>query len=235
MTLPTPNKALYLSAKPFPHLVLDGVFPDFIVRKVLDLWPKMEVSKDYPGQKLKAHTNDEYQIGVYISNFIKNYFQSQELINFLEAITGIKGLVLDCHDPSLHETFPGGYLHPHLDYTIHPVTGLQHRVNAILFLNENWKPEYNGNLELYECLKGYGGRLITKTVSIEPIFNRLAIFNIDETAYHGMEEILKCPVGMSRKSIAVNYFSMPEKNAVKVHTKFYKDNFVKRVIQKLKK
>ena len=232
MNLPTPDKDKYLSAKPFPHLVLDNVFDPLLLHKILNRWPIMKPSDDYEGQKLKAHTNDENKMQRFVSDFIKITFQSQELINFLEAITGIKGLVLDCHDPSLHETFPGGYLRPHVDYTIHPVTGLQHRVNAILFLNENWKPEYNGNLELYESHPYLGGILTSKSVSIEPIFNRLAIFNIGIDAWHGHPEILKCPIGMSRKSIAVNYFSIPEKNAIKKHTTFYTKNILKRLYQK---
>lgn len=146
----------------------------------------------------------------------------QEFIEWLEQLTGILGLVFDCHKFSLHETFKGGSLRPHLDYTINPLTGLQLRVNVILYLNKNWKPEYNGDLILYEKTKMYGGKFLKETASIEPIFNRMVVFTMDadNPAWHGHLKPLTCPDGTSRKSIALNYFTIPQKNVIDHRTTF---------------
>lgn len=232
MNLPTPHREIYLNAKPFPYHIIDGAFDIEDLMEVLYWWPKSHEGHDTKYNK--SHTRTEEKMHPLLSNFIKITFQSQKFIGFLEYLTGITGLVLDCYDPSLHETFPGGSLAPHLDYTINKRTGLQHRVNAILYLNEGWENQYGGNLELYESSKMHGGYLTRPVVCIEPIFNRLAIFNIDERAWHGHPSVVNCPYGMSRKSIAVNYFSLPENNAADIGTTF-KKSILKRVVHYIKR
>jgi len=161
-------------------------------------------------------------MGDRISGFIRTNFQSQRFIAFLEAMTGITGLVIDAKKFALHEVFNGGLLMPHLDYTINKATGLQLRINVILYLNENWKSEYGGNLELYESRPMYGGTLNKAVVSVEPIFNRLVIFTMDaeKPAWHGNPYPIKAPEGVSRRSIAANYFTIPQKTAVDQRTTF---------------
>lgn len=218
MNLPNPNSEKYLRQSPFPYLVIDNVFKKYELDEVLLHWPKMDIVY-WEGHKLRAGSTDENTFGKCISDFVKINFQSQKFIFFLEKLTGIKGLVLDCREIGLHETFPGGNLVPHLDYTINEITGLQHRVNAILYLNENWKNEYNGSLELYENEKSM--------VAIEPVFNRVAIFNIEENSWHGHPGKLNCPEGMSRKSIALNYFTVPQNGAIDKKTTLAKKRDVK--------
>jgi hypothetical protein len=40
-----------------------------------------------------------------------------------------------------------------------------------------------------------------------PLFNRLMIFGTTDFTYHGHPEPLACPAGMTRKSLALYYFS----------------------------
>lgn len=216
MNLPIPNREAYLKAYPFPHCVIDGVFEDFQLKEMLlHWWP-------YIGGEMRVGTTNEGNFGRTISDFVKIKFHSQKFISFLEQLTGITGLVLDPREIGLHEIFPGGNLAPHVDYTINERTGLQHRVNAILYLNENWKPEYNGCLELYKDDK--------VVANIEPIFNRIVIFNIDN-AWHGCAEKVACPKGMSRKSIALNYFTAPQSTALNIPTIYKtKNNFIKQFV-----
>ncbi len=227
MNLPIPNKEAYLKAKPFPHLVIDGVFTALSIEFITRNWPKEHEfnPNSSNNQKLKSYTTSESKMDWRISSFIKTEFQSQEFILFLEELIGIKGLVMDIRGGyALHETFPGGSLQPHLDYLIHDVTGLQHRVNAILYLNDC----EGGELELYEMNRAYGGYLTSK-VSIPAKFNRLVIFNINEKAWHGHSVPLRSEF---RRSIALNYFSLPDKDARDIKTTFgsTKKNIWKQVI-----
>jgi hypothetical protein len=233
MNLPFPDSVNYLNKKPFPYLVIDDAFEDHKLWAVLKYWPLIHDGHDTKSKK--SYTNTEERMRGYIADFIKCTFQSQKFISFLEALTGITGLVMPWHGgPALHETFPGGALPPHLDYTIHNSTGLQHRVNAILFLNENWKPEYNGSLQLFSHNVSYAGHLFKVEESIPPKYNRLVVFNINENAWHGHPSPLACPNGMSRKSIALNYFSAPEEKAVNKRTTFSDEvGFVSRMKKKI--
>ena len=42
---------------------------------------------------------------------------------------------------------------------------------------------------------------------IAPIFNRCVVFNTDEDSYHGLPDPILCPDDMTRKSIALYYFT----------------------------
>src|SRR5688572_12168804 len=58
-------------------------------------------------------------------------------------------------DPSLfggglHESFAGGFLDVHADFNIHPDNGLIRRLNLLTFLNEDWREEWGGALELWD-------------------------------------------------------------------------------------
>lgn len=209
MKLPTPNNDAYLSAKPFPFCVIDGAFDKEELLQVLSRWPKNHERYSNSGDKYEASkgtTMSEENLDGGITAFIKHHFMSQQFISFLEALTGVKGIVVDCNKWGLHELFSGGFLKPHLDYTINKKTGLQLRINAILYLNEHWREEYGGNLHLYE----EGSK--KPSISIAPLFNRLVIFTMDaeSPAWHGHPDPLNTPEGISRKSIAFNYFSVPQ-------------------------
>ncbi len=49
-----------------------------------------------------------------------------------------------------HNVQPGSRLEMHLDYSIHPVTGKERRVNLIIYMNKDWKDEWGGELNLWE-------------------------------------------------------------------------------------
>ena len=44
----------------------------------------------------------------------------------------------------------GAFQAIHRDFRVHPITGLFHRVNILIYLNSNWKSEYGGELELWK-------------------------------------------------------------------------------------
>ena len=50
----------------------------------------------------------------------------------------------------LHQSPAGGFLNIHADFTVHPHhRNWQRRANLLLYLNDDWKPEYGGDLELW--------------------------------------------------------------------------------------
>ena len=42
---------------------------------------------------------------------------------------------------------------------------------------------------------------------ISPLFNRCVIFNTDEDSFHGLPDPINCPDSMTRKSIALYYYT----------------------------
>ena len=71
----------------------------------------------------------------------------------------------------------------------------------MLYLNSNWKPEYNG------CLELWNRDMQSCAHKIEPISNRLVIFRITDDALHGSPEKWLAPENYSRLSLAFYYYT----------------------------
>lgn len=193
----------YQSNKPFPHIYFDNLFDESFLNKVLDEFEKNDYFDDSfndNNQRLKRTLSD-YSRFEENSKKLINYLHSVEFLKFIQELTGIKEMLVP--DPYLmgggyHETKRNGFLKLHIDFSKHYKTNLDRRVNVILFLNKNWQPNYGGNLVLGSD---------ERKVEIEPFFNRLAIFNTTPNSIHGQPDPVICPEYMSRKSIALYYYS----------------------------
>jgi Rps23 Pro-64 3,4-dihydroxylase Tpa1-like proline 4-hydroxylase len=103
----------------------------------------------------------------------------------------------------MHQIARGGFLKVHIDFNWYPRLKLERRLNVLIYLNENWKEEYGGYFELWN-------KDMTKSeVKILPVFNRMAMFTTGEESYHGHPDVLTCPEGMTRKSLALYYYTSP--------------------------
>lgn len=139
---------------------------------------------------------------------ILDYLLSNEFIELLEKCTGIQDLLRNDRTligAGVHRIFKDGYLHTHTDfngyYSEKYRCYLDRRINLILYLNEDWKDEYGGQLLLSD-------RENKKIVySINPIANRCAIFNTTKDSLHGHPYPLNCPSNRVRQSIAVYYYT----------------------------
>jgi hypothetical protein len=81
---------------------------------------------------------------------------------------------------------------------------LKRRMNVLIYLNKNWKSEYGGALEMWNR------DMSRRVCSIEPKFNRCVIFNTDARSYHGHPDPLRTPEGITRKSLALYYYTASE-------------------------
>lgn len=196
----------YVSATPFPHIVID----DFLPARLIDT-----LHADFPNQPTSAEKH--YERG-YKGHFKRQInpnecaasireifaaFNSAPMLQFLEELTGIKGLIPDSHfvGGGLHETSTGGFLGVHSDFRINRRLHVERRINAIIYLNKGWQPEYGGDLELWD--KG----MTTCLKKVSPIYNRCVIFNTDEDSNHGHPEPLTTPEGITRRSVALYYYT----------------------------
>jgi hypothetical protein len=62
--------------------------------------------------------------------------------------------------------------------------------------------------------------------AIEPIFNRMVIFEVTETAYHGLPTPVACPPGQSRNSFTVYYHTAGNAGGgeISAHSSVYAPN-----------
>ena len=204
-SLATRLSSQYAAAAPFPHAVIDDFLPAEALRRVAADFPSagdIDWHRSINQRQTKLATEDETQIHD-SARWLLYQLNSATFMRFLETLTGINGLIPDPYfaGGGLHQIEPGGYLKVHADFNRHPTLRLDRRLNLLLYLNENWKEEYGGQLELWN-------KEMTRCVErVLPIFNRCVIFNTTDFSYHGHPEPLTCPLGMTRKSLALYYYS----------------------------
>jgi hypothetical protein len=112
----------------------------------------------------------------------------------------------------------GAHYHPtntkldlHLDYSIHPITGKERRLNIIYFLHEEWNQEWDGALQLWNDKDGKPNECVKK---IYPTPNSAVIFRTSDIAIHGLPDEIKCPERTGRKTFAIYFVSEPREGIV---------------------
>jgi hypothetical protein len=200
---------IYTANKPYPHIVLDNFIDETLLNTILDEFPDLSKVKSREEHNLstetKVITKGFSDLSPKAFNLF-SYLNSDLFLAYLQKLTGIKELLVS--DPYLlgggyHETKIGGVLKVHVDFNKHSHINLDRRVNLLLYLNPGWKKEWGGNLELY-----HHNDLNRPSVSLTPEFNRCVIFSTTSFTYHGAPEPLKCPSDISRKSLALYYYSL---------------------------
>lgn len=196
----------YVSADPFPHIVLDGLFEDEALDAVLREFPapgQMQWMRfDNPLEKKLGYFHERSNVSKTIRDFL-NEMNSFEMVLWLEALTGIDGLIPDPYfgGGGLHQIEPGGFLKVHADFNVHPKLKLDRRLNMLIYLNKDWREEYGGHLELWDR----SGKTCCKRIL--PLFNRTVVFSTTDTSFHGHPEPLASPPGVTRKSVSLYYYT----------------------------
>ena len=196
----------YHTVEPFPHTIIDGLFPDDVLDEVVREFPSPDspVWKEYDNyHERKLETQGEERVGE-AASFLLYQLNSAPFLRFLESLTGIPQILPDPYfvGGGLHQITETGKLGIHADYSEHGRLPLHRRVNVLVYLNRGWKEEYGGALELWSKDKKRCVRRIL------PVFNRTVIFSITDWAFHGHPEPLTCPPGTSRKSLALDDFTV---------------------------
>lgn len=205
----------FSEAQPFPHIVIDDFIPPEFVARLNARFPDLAAKKKTGSEHIPVYLEDgsEAQLGKeWLSRerlvphiFRRMYWElnSNPFVGILEKITGISGLLADPHlrGGGVHNTTAGGYLKVHADFNKHPQYGLDRRLNLLIYLNEDWPPEYGGDLELWATDMS---ALVEK---IAPLAGRCVVFKTTTTSFHGHPHPLTCPEDRARRSVALYYYS----------------------------
>lgn len=202
---PAPLRDRYVSAQPFPHIAIDGLFPEETLARVLAEFPRPDeipwARFDSPTERKLGYTYKS-QLGPSLQEFLWR-MNSAPVLEFLEALTGIEGLIPDPYfgGAGPHQILPGGFLKVHADFNWHPKMRLDRRLNLLVYLNQDWREEYGGHLELWNA---DASACVEKVL---PVFNRTVVFSTTDYSFHGHPHPLQCPPGMTRKSVSLYYYS----------------------------
>jgi Rps23 Pro-64 3,4-dihydroxylase Tpa1-like proline 4-hydroxylase len=167
----------------------------------------------------KKRATDNLELLPEIHRNILMKMNSHLFINTLEQLTGIIGIIGDpwFRGGGAHVYNRGSNLDVHVDFNWHTHLKLDRRLNALLYLNDRWKDEWNGHLELWDK------EMKNCVVKVSPKFNRLVIFETTDTSFHGLPEPLECPENIRRKSMAIYYYSngRPESEKSEQHSTMF--------------
>jgi hypothetical protein len=204
----------FASASPYPHVVLDAFLEP---QAAADAMEEFAALQDGPWNSY-VHVNeakfshtDPTSWGPCLRSILET-LNSPRFVDFVAELTGIDGLVADpaLEGGGLHRSTTGGFLNVHADFTVHPHhLDWSRRINLLLYLNEDWRPEYGGDLELWSadmkrCEK-----------SIAPLGNRVVIFETGLDSFHGHPEPMTCPTDVHRQSLALYYFTREDRPVIR--------------------
>jgi len=191
------NESFNDSNKPYRYVIIDNFFNKEIADKLLETYPK-EGSNWYKFRDKIGDIKNVLEQGMYgiseskhIPNFWSDIILKMNGLDFckvLEKITGVVGILPDTYNKigqwtGLRVMKKGSYQLIHSDARLHPHLKLEKKLTIVGYLNKDWKESDSGYLEIWnnemtECVE-----------KIEPLFNRVILFENTDTSYHGVPEV----------------------------------------------
>lgn len=193
----------FLEADPFPHLVLDGLFPPSClhnVREGFDRASSAHWRQIHSGLQSRKVSRPDVPLPETVQDYF-NIVNSGPFTRFLSAVTGIADLIPDpaLYGGGMHQVAGGGTFEVHVDFEQNPSTALRNRLAVITYLNEDWDPEDGGALELWrvkprEC-----------ATVIAPLFGRTVIMGQSKIAAHG--HLMPIRADRVRRSVTAYFYT----------------------------
>jgi len=206
------NSEKYKNRKPFPYISFENFLNFDAAQNMMDAFPSIDENfYKYDNPLERKYAFDKVsELPAPIRDTLTE-LNSPLFLNFLEKLTGINGLIPDPYyrGGGIHQSKRGGKLDMHVDFNVHPKLDLYRRLNILIYLNKDWKEEYAGDFQIWKGHKNEKGKHVLEELKarIYPNFNTFACFSTSEKSYHGFPDEIKCPEGMTRKSIALYYYT----------------------------
>lgn len=195
----------YRTVQPFPHTVIDDFLPAGLGRRLSASFPGSHdiswVERDNENNR-RRYQHDETQLPPILRSMLRE-LNSRQFLLFLETLTGIESLIPDPYfiGGGVHISGTGDFLNVHADFNWHHKLQAYRRINALLYLSDDWQPEWNGGLEFWDS------EMTSPQVSSLPLFNRIVIFSTGEHSNHGQRLPNACPPDVYRKVLNLYYYT----------------------------
>ncbi len=188
---------------PYKHLVLDNFLNADVADALYDSFPSVDkLAKHYKGLNENKSEGSNFNDFAPVFTQVRQEIMSAGFAQWMQQVTGISGVYVtdDNLGTGLHQGGDGSFLDIHVDFNIHHVKNVHRRLNMLIYLNKNWKPEYGGAMEMWNADMSQ----CTKKVPCD--FNRCLIFETNDISYHGYSKV-SLPPGMTRKSFYTYFYT----------------------------
>ena len=208
----------YNEQNPYPFAFFDGFFDDSLlddINKEIDEANFAKDVREIDGIEVKTRSNfDDNEALPSATRRVFEIINGGKFLNIISKLTGISGLISDPYydGGGINVIENHGTLAVHVDGTTQHRMQVARRINAILFLNDNWNADWNGYHEQWEYLNkdlspfddNQKWRCVRK---IFPKKNRLYVFTTNDHSWHGHAGVLKIPEGVQRRSLIAYYYT----------------------------
>ena len=195
------------TATPVKNFCIDNFLEESFAERVLAAYPSFEeatkVGKSFAAvnERGKVQVTDAATFAEPIAELHRT-LASAEFLELMSYVFEMPGLVADPElvGGGMHQTGPRGHLDVHVDFNFITERELHRRLNILVYFNKDWKPEWGGEIELWDEHVKHRHHAFT------PLFNRCVVFETNEVSFHGVTAV-KCPPDRSRKSFAAYYYT----------------------------
>ena len=195
------------NAQPVRNFCIDNFLEESFAQRVLAAFPSFEEAAKVGtmftavNEKGKVQLTDASRFAEPVAE-LNRTLASPEFLELLSDLFEMPNLLADeaLIGGGIHETGPRGHLDVHVDFNYLSDRELHRRLNILVYFNKGWKPEWGGNIELWD-------KDVKNCVhSFSPIFNRCVVFETNHVSFHGVTAV-KCPETTARKSFAAYYYT----------------------------
>jgi hypothetical protein len=194
----------YSHGRPVPWIAFDDFLPEDIL---IDVQTEIEEIPKHIWSKFTRNGSFMWECNnLKFSPKIRQLvleLNSGEFLHWLEGVTGLEKLVPDPHliGAGLMRCGPGHSLQLHTDFNWNEELHLNRALSLIIYTSRHWRPEWEGALEFWDFEK-------TKPMHrVDPLPNRMLLWNYDERLIHGHPNAITCPQGVTRDGLRLFYFT----------------------------
>jgi hypothetical protein len=215
----------FVSAQPFPHVVIEDFFTPQFLHGLLAQFPSFDKGNSVgdDGRAGPKATFDRIQKLGPAYAALDALIKSETFLTWLGDVTGIPDLI---YDPfylggGTHENRNSAALDAHIDFNLHPSERTHRVLNLIAYLNPRWEESWGGSLELFRDPHADA----RPSQSIVPLLNRCVIFETSEISWHAFNPISlpEADMDLTRRSIALYFYTRdrPKEKTAGRHTTVY--------------
>ena len=179
--------------EPYNTWVIDSFLEPEVNELVLKDWPGHGSSIWHGGYEKVGDKENILETGMLAidkredipssSLLVLDNFHSESFKNSIEEITNIQNLIIDDTRrwAGVRAMLKDSKQMIHSDADVHPESGLKKKLTLIYYLNKDYNRERDEG-----CLEVWDDNVTEKIIEIEPINNRLLIFEDSSRSYHGV-------------------------------------------------
>ena len=183
---------------PYHIWIIDDFMNEEVIDKLNEEWLANTSEKWHSGRSMVDGENnilEKKMLSIskiedmpYFIASVCSYLHSDDFTRLISKITNVDDLISDVtmRWSGMRVMMVGSHQLIHSDARKHPENGLRKEITCLLYLNDNYEKDRDEG-----CLEVWNDDMTECIHQIEPINNRLVMFQNSDTSYHGVPLVKK--------------------------------------------